>query len=45
VISVDGAIGLKTLLVAIAQLDHNTAADLLAATPSLATAKLARRDE
>jgi Ankyrin repeats (3 copies) len=41
---VDGA-GLKALLVAIAQLDHATAADLLAATPSLVTATLTRREE
>jgi hypothetical protein len=32
-------------MVAIANLDHNTAVDLLTATPSLATATLARRDE
>jgi hypothetical protein len=41
---VEGA-GLKALLVAIAQLDHATAADLLAATPSLVTATLTRREE
>jgi ankyrin repeat protein len=33
------------LLVAIANLDHKTAVDLLNAAPSLATAALARRDE
>jgi ankyrin repeat protein len=33
------------LLVAIAKLDHKAAVDLLKATPSLATARLARRDE
>jgi ankyrin repeat protein len=33
------------LLVAIANLDHKAATDLLDATPSLATARLARRDE
>jgi hypothetical protein len=43
VIRVDGTTGLKALLVAIAQLDHATAADLLAMTPPLAT--LTRRDE
>jgi ankyrin repeat protein len=36
---------LTRLLVAIAKLDHKAAADLLEATPSLATARLARRDE
>jgi Ankyrin repeats (many copies) len=36
---------LTTLLVAIANLDHNAAVDLLTAAPSLATAGLARRDE
>src|SRR5258707_10576756 len=36
---------LRRLLVAIANLDHKAAADLLNATPSLATARLARRDE
>ena len=41
----DGATSLKALLVAIAQLDHATAAELLATTPSLATAALTRRDE
>jgi hypothetical protein len=36
---------LTSLLVAIANLDHQAAAGLLNATPSLATAGLARRDE
>lgn len=36
---------LTRLLVAIADLDHKAATDLLNATPSLATAGLARRDE
>jgi ankyrin repeat protein len=36
---------LTTLMVALANLDHDTARDLLAATPSLATATLARSDE
>jgi hypothetical protein len=45
VIRVDGATGFKTLLMAIARLDHVTAADLLAATPSLATARLTRGEE
>ena len=36
---------LTRLLVAIAKLDHKAAVDLLEATPSLATARLARRDE
>jgi hypothetical protein len=36
---------LTRLLVAIANLDHKAAVDLLNATPSLATARLARRDE
>ena len=36
---------LTRLLVAIADLDHRAAVDLLNATPSLATAMLARRDE
>jgi hypothetical protein len=35
----------RRLLVAIANLDHKAAVDLLNATPSLATARLARRDE
>jgi ankyrin repeat protein len=42
---VNGTSGLKSLLQAIAQLDHATAAELLAATPSLATAALTRREE
>jgi len=42
---VDGATGFKTLLMAIARLDHVTAADFLAATPSLATARLTRGEE
>jgi hypothetical protein len=36
---------LTRLLVAIADLDHKAAMDLLNATPSLAMARLARRDE
>lgn len=36
---------LTRLLVAIANLDHKAAMDLLDATPSLATAGLARGDE
>lgn len=40
-----GTTDLTRLLVAIASLDHNEAVDLLNATPSLATARLARRDE
>jgi ankyrin repeat protein len=36
---------LTALLVAIANRDHSTAVDLLGATPSLAAARLARRDE
>ena len=40
-----GIADLTRLLVAIANLDHKSAVDLLDATPSLATAKLARRDE
>jgi hypothetical protein len=36
---------LTRLLVAIANLDHSAAVDLLSAAPSLATARLARRDE
>ncbi len=40
-----GAIDLTTLLVAIADQDHKAAVDLLSAAPSLATARLARRDE
>jgi len=38
-------VDLKKLLVAIANLDHQAVSDLLNATPSLATARLARRDE
>ena len=37
--------GLTSLLVAIANLDHKAAVDLLSTTPSLATAGLARADE
>jgi hypothetical protein len=44
VFRVDGT-GLKALLVAIARLDHATAANLLAATPTLVTATLTRREE
>ena len=40
-----GTSDLTRLLVAIANLDHQAAVDLLNATPSLATARLARRDE
>ena len=40
-----GTVTLTRLLVAIANLDHKAAMDLLDATPSLATAGLARRDE
>ena len=40
-----GTIDLTRLLVAIVNLDHKAAVDLLNATPSLATARLARRDE
>ena len=40
-----GAVPLMRLLAAIANLDHKAATDLLDATPSLATAGLARRDE
>jgi ankyrin repeat protein len=40
-----GTIDLTTLMVAISKLDHNSAADLLTATPSLAAARLARGDE
>ena len=43
--AVAGTTDLTRLLVAIANLDHKTAVDLLDATPSLATAGLARRDE
>jgi hypothetical protein len=42
---VTGTVDLKRLLVAIANLDHKSALDLLDATPSLATAGLARPDE
>jgi ankyrin repeat protein len=44
-IAVAGMGDLRGLLVAIANLDHQAAAGLLDATPSLATAGLARRDE
>ena len=40
-----GTMNLTRLLVAIAKLDHKAAVDLLNATPSLATARLARGDE
>jgi ankyrin repeat protein len=40
-----GTTELPTLLVAIANGDHNTAMELLTATPSLATDRLVRRDE
>jgi ankyrin repeat protein len=40
-----GTVDVTSLLVAIANLDHKAAVDLLDATPSLATARLARRDE
>ena len=43
--AVAGPTDLTRLLAAIANLDHRTAVDLLNATPSLATARLARRDE
>jgi hypothetical protein len=42
---VAGTTDLARLLVAIADLDRKAAVDLLNATPSLATAGLARRDE
>jgi hypothetical protein len=42
---VAGTKDLTRLLVAIANLDHKAAASLLSAAPSLATARLARRDE
>jgi len=42
---VTGTVDLTRLLVAIANLDHKAAVDLLNTTPSLATAPLARRDE
>jgi hypothetical protein len=44
-IAVAGTVDLKRLLVAVANLDHKAAVDLLNATPALATARLARRDE
>ena len=44
-LAVAGTTDLTRLLVAIANLDHKTAAGLLNAAPSLATAGLARRDE
>ena len=44
-LAVAGTTDLTRLLVAIANLDHQTAASLLNAAPSLATAGLARRDE
>ena len=44
-IAVADTADLTRLLVAIAKLDHKAAVDLLKATPSLATARLARRDE
>jgi ankyrin repeat protein len=40
-----GTTDLTTLMVAISNLDHNRATELLTAAPSLATARLARRDE
>lgn len=40
-----GTMNLTRLLVAIAKLDHRAAADLLDATPCLATAGLPRADE
>lgn len=40
-----GTIDLRRLLLAIANLDHKAAVDILDETPSLATAGLARRDE
>jgi hypothetical protein len=43
--AVAGATDLKRLLVAIANLDHKAAVDLLESTPSLATAGLTRREE
>jgi ankyrin repeat protein len=42
---VAGTTDLTRLLVAIANLDHQAAVDLLSATPSLATARLARCEE
>lgn len=44
-IAVAATTDLTRLLVAIANLDHKAAMDLLNATPSLATARLARREE
>jgi ankyrin repeat protein len=44
-LAVAGTTDLTRLLVAIANLDHQTAVGLLNAAPSLATAGLARRDE
>jgi len=44
-LAVAGTTDLARLLVAIANLDHKAAVDLLNATPSLATAGLARREE
>jgi Ankyrin repeat len=41
----EGTADLTTLLVAIAQLDHDSAVTLLTSTPSLATAALSRSDE
>jgi len=42
---VDGTTDFRRLLIAIANLEHSAAVDLLNATPSLATGKLPRRDE
>jgi ankyrin repeat protein len=42
---VAGTMDLRRLLVAIANLDHTTALELLIATPSLSTAAVARSDE
>jgi Ankyrin repeats (many copies)/Ankyrin repeat len=42
---VTDSVDLTRLLVTIANLDHKSAAELLDATPSLATGRLARRDE
>jgi hypothetical protein len=44
-IAVAGTMDFTRLLVAIANLDHRAAVDLLNAAPSLATVRLARRDE
>jgi hypothetical protein len=44
-IAVAGTSDLTSLLIAIAILDHKSVMDLLGATPSLATARLARADE